>query len=68
MSFWTRSQTQQDDVYGTQDASRRGRNNGANTSAAMAFELVTSNPALYRSELVNGLWHGDDFVTAAAED
>ena len=46
----------------------RGRNCGATTSAAMAFELVASNPALYRSELVNGFCHGDDFVTAAAED
>ena len=32
------------------------------------FELGASNPALYRSELVNGFCHGDDFVTAAAED
>ena len=46
----------------------RGRNCGANTSAAVVFELVASNPALYRSELVNGFCHGDDFVAAAAED
>ena len=32
------------------------------------FELVASNPALYISELANGFCHGDDFVTAAAED
>ena len=32
------------------------------------FELVASNPALYRSELVNGFCHGDDFVGAAEED
>ena len=32
------------------------------------FELVASNAALYRSELVNGFCHRDDFVTAAAED
>ena len=36
------------------------RNNG--------FGLGASNPALYRPELVNGFCHGDDFVTAAAED
>ena len=36
------------------------RNNG--------FELGASNPALSRSELVNGFCHGDDFVTAASED
>ena len=36
------------------------RNNG--------FELGASNPALYRSELVNGFCHGDDLLTAAAED
>ena len=47
----------------------RGRSCWANTSAAMnGFELGASNPALYRSELVNGFCHGDDFVTAAAED
>ena len=32
------------------------------------FELGTSNPALYRSELVSGFSHGDDFVAAATED
>ena len=32
------------------------------------FGLGASNPALYRSELVNGFCHEDDFVTAAAED
>ena len=52
-------------MYGTQDASR---NCGANTFAAIAFELGAINPALCRSELVNGFHHGDDFVTAAAED
>ena len=31
-------------------------------------ELGASNPALYRSELVNGFCNGDDFVAAAAED
>ena len=46
----------------------RGRSCGVNIFATMAFELGASNPALYRSELVNGFCHGDDFVTAAAED
>ena len=32
------------------------------------FKLGASEPALYRSEIVNGPCHGDDFVTAAAED
>ena len=32
------------------------------------FELGASNPALSRSDLVNGFCHGDDLVTAAAED
>ena len=36
------------------------RNNG--------FEIGASNLILYRSEIVNGFCHGDDFVTAAAED
>ena len=30
--------------------------------------MQQSNTALYRSELVNGFCHGDDFVTAVAED
>ena len=55
-------------MYGTQGSSNswqklRGehlRNNG--------FELGASNPVLYKPELVNGFCHGDDFVTAAAED
>ena len=42
----------------------RGRNCGANNG----FQLGASTPALHRSELVNGFCHGDDFVTAAAED
>ena len=46
----------------------RGRNCGVNTSAAMPLSSVQAFPALYRSELVNGFCHGDDFVTAAAED
>ena len=32
------------------------------------FELSASKPALYRSELVHGFCHGDEFMIAAAED
>ena len=46
----------------------RGRNCGGEHLRNNGFELGASNPALYRSELVNGFCHGDDFVTAAAED
>ena len=45
----------------------RGRN-WCEHLRSSGFELCASNPALYRSELVNGFCHGDDFVTAAAED
>ena len=30
------------------------------------FELGASNPALYRSELVNGFCHGDDFCDCSS--
>ena len=46
----------------------RGRSCGCEHLRNNGFELGASNPALYRSELVNGFCHGDDFVTAAAED
>ena len=46
----------------------RGRNCGVNTSATMALSSGASNPALYRSKLVNGFCHGEDFVAVAAED
>ena len=47
----------------------RGLKLWVNTPAqAVALSLVQARPALYRSELVNGFCHGDDFVTAAAED
>ena len=46
----------------------RGGNCGVNTFVSNDFDLDASNPALYRSEYVNGFCHGDDFVTAAAED
>ena len=45
-------------MYGTQDAS----------NAWKKLWVNIFDPALYRSELVNGFCHGDDFVTAAAED
>ena len=46
----------------------RGRSCGGEHLRNNGFELGASNLALYRSELVNGFCHGDDFVTAAAED
>ena len=42
----------------------RGRSCGVNNNG---IEREASNPALYRSELVNGFCHGDDFVTAAGD-
>ena len=63
-SYWTRSQTQQDDV----------RDAGCEQCAwsehlrSNRFEPGASSPALCRPELVNGFCHGDDFVTAGAED
>ena len=57
-----------DDVYGTQDASNAWKKLWREHFRSNGFELVASNPALYRSELVSGFCHGDDFVTAAAED
>ena len=54
-------------MYGTQDASNAWQKLWGE-QLRNSFELGASNPALYRSELVNGFCHGDDFVTAAAED
>ena len=46
-----------------------GRNCGGEHLRINGFEIGASNPALYRSELVmSGFCHGDDVVTAAAED
>ena len=45
-----------------------GRSCGGEHLRSNGFELGANNPALCRSELVNGFCHGDDFVTAAAED
>ena len=45
----------------------RGRNCGGKHLRSNGFEPSASNPALCRSELVNGFCHADDFVTAAAE-
>ena len=55
-------------MYGTQDASNAGQKLWGEHLRCSGFELGASNPALYRSELVNGFCHGDDFVTAAAQD
>ena len=55
-------------MYGTQDASNAWQKLWGEHLRNNGFELGASNPALYRSELVNGFCHGDDFVTAAAED
>ena len=55
-------------MYGTQDASNAWQKLWGEHLRSNDFELGASNPALCRSELVNGFCHGDDFVTAAAED
>ena len=55
-------------TYGTQDASNVWQKLWGAHLHSNGFELGASNPALYRSELVNGFCHGDDFVSAAAED
>ena len=55
-------------MYGTQDASNAWHKLWGKHLLCNGFELGASNPALYRSELVNGFCHEDDFVTAAAED
>ena len=55
-------------MYGTQDASNAWQKLWCEHLRNNGFELGANNPALYRSELVNGFCHGDDFVTAAAED
>ena len=56
-------------MYGTQDASNAWQKLWGEHLRNNGFELGASNPALYRSEHVNGFCLGDDFVTtAAAED
>ena len=55
-------------MYGTQDASNAWQKLWGEHLRSNGFELVASNPVLYRSELVNGFCHGDDFVIAAAEN
>ena len=54
-------------MYGTQDASNAWQKPWGEHLRSSGFELGASNHALRRSELVNGFNHGDDFVTAAAE-
>ena len=55
-------------MYGTQAASNAWQKLWRENLRNNGFELGASNPPLYRSELVNGFCHGDDFVTAAAAD
>ena len=55
-------------MYGTQDESNAWQELWCEHFRSNGFELGASNPALYRLKLVNGFCHGDDFVTAAAED
>ena len=55
-------------MYGTQDASNAWQKLWCEHLRNSGIELGESNPAMYRSELVNGFCRGDDFVTAAAED
>ena len=50
-------------MYGTQDASDAWRKLLGERFRSYGFELGVSNPALYRSELVSGFCHRDDFVT-----
>ena len=55
-------------VYRTQDASNARQKLWGEHLRNNGFELGASNPALYRSGLANGFRHGDDLVTAAAQD
>ena len=55
-------------MYGTQDSRNMWQKLWCEQLRSNGFELGASNSALYRSELVNGFCHGDDFVTAVAED
>ena len=55
-------------VFGTQGSSNAWQKLWREHLRSSGFELVASNPALYRSELVSGFCKGDDFVTEAAED
>ena len=55
-------------MYGTQDASSAWQKLWCEHLRSNGFELGARNPMWYRSELMNGFCHGDDFATAAAED
>ena len=55
-------------MYGTQDASNAWQKLWGEHLRNNDFELGGRNPALYRSELVNEFCHGNDLLTAAAED
>ena len=55
-------------MYGTQDASNAWQKLWGEHLRSSGIKLGASNPAFYRSELVSGFCHGDDFVPAAEED
>ena len=55
-------------MHGTKDASNAWQKLWGEHLRNNGFELRASNPASYRSGLVTGVCHGDDFVTTAAED
>ena len=48
-------------MYGTQDASNAWQKLWVEHLRSKCFELGASNPALYRSDLINGICSGDDF-------
>ena len=55
-------------MYGTQDANNAWQKLWGEHLRSNGFGLGANNPALYRSEVVNAFCHGNDVVTAAAED
>ena len=50
-------------MYGRQDGSNPWQKLWSEHFRSNGFELGASSPALYRSKLVNGFCHGDDFLT-----
>ena len=55
-------------MYGTQDASNAWQRQWGEQLSNKGYTLGASNPSRFRSELLNGFCHGDDFMVAAAED
>ena len=49
-------------MYGTQDARNAWQKLWREHLRSNGFELVASNPALHRSDFVNGFCHGDDLT------